>query len=311
MQTDKIFIIGSGAIGKALAVLLTLGGRPVTLIRGSVDDGSSRREQLSVVLEDGTVKRAEVEIATLSAFQALEGIVVLATKSYGNEGLSKILQEKAGISPLVLLQNGLGVEQPFLSKGFEHVYRGVLFVTSQTLEDKSVRFKPVSACPIGLIKGHSSQLAQIVEQLTTEHFRFKPESNIGRIIWKKAIINSVFNSVCPLLDTDNGVFYRYEAAFRIARRIISECIGIAREEGVLLDPGEVEESLLQISQSSDGQLISTLQDIRRKRSTEIETLNLEIARIARSRNKEAAVKETGLLGELTKLKADLSQQLAG
>jgi 2-dehydropantoate 2-reductase len=74
----------------------------------------------------------------------------------------------------------------------------------------------------------------------------------------------------------------------------------------LLDPAEVEENLLNISRSSDGQLISTLQDIRNKRRTEIETLNFEIVRIARSLGKENTVKETRLLGELTKLKADLN-----
>ena len=67
---------------------------------------------------------------------------------------------------------------------------------------------------------------------------------------------------------------------------------------------EVEKSLLQISKFSDGQEISTLQDIRNKRRTEIETLNPEIVRIARSLHKEEFVQKTKLLGELTRLKAE-------
>jgi 2-dehydropantoate 2-reductase len=131
------------------------------------------------------------------------------------------------------------------------------------------------------------------------------EKNIQPVIWKKAIINSVFNSICPLLETDNGVFHRDENVLAIARRVMAECIGIAAMEGISLSPDEVEESLLQISRSSDGQLISTYQDILNKRETEIETLNLEIAAIAKKWNKQNDIRETRLLGELTLLKSKL------
>jgi 2-dehydropantoate 2-reductase len=53
-------------------------------------------------------------------------------------------------------------------------------------------------------------------------------------------------------------------------------------------------------------LISTLQDIKMRRRTEIETLNFSIVNIARQLNKESWVTETKLLGELTKLKSDLT-----
>jgi len=51
----------------------------------------------------------------------------------------------------------------------------------------------------------------------------------------------------------------------------------------------------------------TLQDIKNRRETEIGTLNFEIVKIAKGMNKENLVMETGLLGELTKLKSDISR----
>ncbi|MFT2010498.1 ketopantoate reductase family protein [Pontibacter sp. 13R65] len=306
---ENIYIIGSGAIGKALAVFLKLADRKVTLIRGSVNDGSSKMEHLQVTIPGGANKEVTIKISTLAAYQKLEGIIVLTSKSYGNGHLAKALKEKIGNSPIVLLQNGLGVEQPFLKEDFPEVYRAVLFVTSQPVNAARIIFKPVSACPIGIIKGNNSMLSVIIRTLHTPDFQFKKESHIQRIIWKKAIINCVFNSVCPLLDTDNGIFHRDRKALEIAKRVIAECIAVAKEKNVFLGRGEVEESLLQISRSSDGQFISTLQDIRTKRRTEIETLNFEVVKIARSLKKEAAVKETMLLGELTKLKAELNYEL--
>ena len=61
--------------------------------------------------------------------------------------------------------------------------------------------------------------------------------------------------------------------------------------------------LLHISKTSDGQRISTYQDILHNRRTEIDTLNFAIAEIARKSNNIASVKETRLLGELIAAKS--------
>lgn len=61
-------------------------------------------------------------------------------------------------------------------------------------------------------------------------------------------------------------------------------------------------SLLLISRSSDGNFISTLQDIRSRRPTEIATLNLGIAGMAST---EDLVIQTNLLGRLILLKSQL------
>lgn len=304
-MNNHIYIIGSGAIGKTLAVFLKLQNRDVTLIRGSIDDGSSHAEHIQVVVDNSTELTADIQVSTLSNFHELDGIVVLANKSYGNEDLSRSLKDKINSSPVVIMQNGLGVERPFAGNDFPGVYRCVLFATCQAISGNRLRFKPVSDSPIGVIKGDHDSLHAIVEQLNNPIFPFKAEANIQPVIWKKAITNCVFNSVCPLLNIDNGVFHREEKALEMAKRIIDECIVIAKEEGIFLDAGEVVNRLLLISKSSDGQLISTLQDINNGKKTEIETLNFEIARIAKSLNKEDLVKETRLLGELTKLKSDL------
>lgn len=304
---DKIYIVGAGAIGKVLAVLLKPANKNVVILRGSIDDQSSYTEKIQVELHDKTTLEAEVEVSTLSNFTALHGIVVLTNKSYGNQHLSQVLSSKISNSPIVILQNGLGVEQAFIDHGFPEIYRCVLFATSQTIGENKLRFKPVSVSPIGTIKGNSDSLNIIVEQLNSDNFQFKAETNIETVIWKKAIVNSVFNSVCPLLEIDNGIFHRDEKTLAIAKRVIEECVAIAKETGVFLNIDEVVESLLLISKFSDGQLISTFQDIKNKRKTEIETLNFAIVNVAKKLNKEHMVAETKLLGELIKLKSELAQ----
>jgi len=299
---EPVYIIGAGAIGKVLAVCLINNGKKTFLLRGSVDNGESHRENIRVTLSSQEIIEAEVTIDVLSNYHSLEGLVVLCNKSYGNAALADALKDKIGQSPIVLLQNGLGVEQAFMD--FPSVYRCVLFATSQPVSDTKLHFKPVSVSPIGRIfGGDETTLGHIATLLNTPYFGFRAELDIQPVIWKKAIVNSVFNSVCSLLDTDNGIFHRNPQALQIAESLMAECLHVAEEQGVNLTLAEVIDTLLLISRSSDGQFISTLQDIRNHRPTEIATLNLAIAGMATT---EQAVIQTSLLGQLTLLKSQLS-----
>ncbi|MFI5163401.1 MAG: ketopantoate reductase family protein [Sphingobacteriales bacterium] len=299
---EPVYIIGAGAIGKVLAVCLGNAGKSAVLLRGSVDNGETHRENIRVTVSSRQIIEAEVTIDTICNYRGLEGLIVLCNKSYGNVALANALKEKIGSSPLVLLQNGLGVEQPFMD--FPAVYRGVLFVTSQPLSATDLNFKPVAVSPIGrIIGGDETSLRQVADVLNTPDFGFRAELDIQPIIWKKAIVNSVFNSVCPLLDTDNGIFHRNPQALQIAEGLVAECLGVAEQQGVHLNQAEVMGSLVMISQASDGQFISTLQDIRNRRPTEIATLNLAIAGMAAT---EQQISQTHLLGQLILLKSKIT-----
>ncbi|MBD2704950.1 2-dehydropantoate 2-reductase [Spirosoma sp. BT702] len=306
-----IYIIGVGAIGITLAVLLRQSGKEVILLRGR-PGAVPEAEETSLTVDDdgdGTTLTASIPIRTLDQVDRLSGLVLLTSKSFGNEELARLLRGKTGESPLVLLQNGLGIEAPFLEAGFPQVYRCVLLATSQVQALNTVRYKPVAPSPIGVIRGHESRLMALVEQLSTARFPFRAEREIQQTIWKKVIANCVFNAICSLLGVDNGIFYRDTSALALARQIIQECVRVAGEEGVVLNPPDIEQRLLQISQRSDGQLISTLVDINNGRVTEIGTLNLAVARLADRLGKPELASHTRLLGELTRLKSEVSRAL--
>jgi 2-dehydropantoate 2-reductase len=305
LNHDHIYIIGNGVIGKALAVALILNGRKATILRGSVDNQSSIIENIQVELENKIVE-AEVVVSSLSNFESLDGIILLTNKSFGNPALADKLKDKTSKSPIVFLQNGLHIENSFSDKGFSELYRCVLLATSESLENNKVRFKVVAPSPIGVIKGSDDVLQQIVKVLDTSIFSFRIEQDIQTIIWKKVISNCVFNSICPLLETDNGIFQRNEKVLQIAKTVIAECLLVAKEHGINLTMDIVLENILAISKMSDGQKISTYQDILNKRETEIETMNLAIAKSALAKG-NIAVPVTALLGQLVKIKSELSR----
>lgn len=299
---EKIFIVGAGAIGKALAVFLTLQKKPVVLLRASVDSSAGTEDPIEIELADGSTVKTSVSISSINHFQSLEGIIILTNKAFGNTDIASKLKGKLGQSPIVVLQNGLNVEEPFLND-FSGVYRCVLFATSQVISPDKVRFKPVSVSPVGIIKGDRSELDRIVEHIDSVYFKFGATDAIQTVIWKKVIANCVFNSICPLIDADNGIFHKNSEALNLAKLVTAECSAIARTRGIDLKENEIIETILMISKSSDGQLISTLQDIRNGRQTEIDNLNSAIVKIAEKLNLSHLVQTTDMLGRLIRLKS--------
>ncbi|MBV8278530.1 MAG: ketopantoate reductase family protein [Verrucomicrobia bacterium] len=305
---ETIYILGSGAVGFPLAAYLANAGRTVVAVRTSRKD--IPKSTINVTVQDGDNRvTAPIDTISLSNLTNLDGTVVITTKSYTNQAIAPLLKERKVTGPLVIMQNGVGIERPFLDAGFAAVCRCVLYVTSQPTSEFQFSFHPIIASPIGSIEGPEAELTKCVEQLSTDAFPFRAEANIQREIWKKAIINSVFNSICPLLDVDNGVFVRDEATANLARQLVKECITLTDRLNIGLSESEVMQQIIRISTGSK-QLISTLQDIRNGRQTEIESLNLEIARLGASLQPPLYLPQTELLGKIILAKSVLHRRAA-
>jgi 2-dehydropantoate 2-reductase len=278
---DPIYVLGSGAIGFPLAAYLTEAGRTVVAVRTSKHDVP--RGIVTVTLGDGAVRaRIPVETISLSRLTQVAGTIVVATKAYANDAVALQLVDKGAAGPVVVMQNGVSVERPFVDAGFPQVYRCVLYITSQSTSEYEFTVRPVTASPIGVFSGDDAALEGCVEELSTDGFPFRSEPDIHREVWKKAIVNVVFNSICPLLEVDNGIFIRDAEAASMAMDLVRECVTLAARLDLGLGEEELMEQVLRISRASDGQLISTLQDLRTGRETEMESLNLELVRVAAS-----------------------------
>ena len=301
MKKDKIYIVGSGAIGKALAVFLKLENKDVILVRGSVDHVPAKEILITVTNQDNQKFQQRIMTTTFSHLTSINGIVVIATKAFANAELARKLKNIKGDFSIVLLQNGLNIEKPF--EFFDRIYRCVLFSGGQVANDYGVAFKMVAPSLVGNIQGRNSNLDKIVNQINTSYFSFKSDSNILKHVWNKVIINCAFNSICPLLEIDNGIFHRNAEAAKLAKIIIEECVVLANKYEIALDPKEIAKDLMMISKHSEGQLVSTYQDIKNKRRTEIESLNLEISRLADEVGISELVTTTKLLGKIIQIKS--------
>jgi 2-dehydropantoate 2-reductase len=306
--SEKICILGAGAIGMALAVNLLRNGRSVAAVRTSNSNYAWETIQVSVECDQSLTIEAPLEMVSLSKLDRLgAGTIVITAKATANRFLASELRDKKSSGPIVIMQNGIGVESPFINAGFPDIYRCVLYATSQEQQQNCFRFRSVAASPIGTLIGDTQKLSHLVTQLSTPKFQFRVEERIKEEIWKKAIMNAVFNSVCPLLEVDNGIFCRDKMVAEIALGIIEETVEVTKRIGLNLETKGLMEQLLMISKRSDGQLISTLQDLKNGNETEIDFLNLEIARIAGEMTPKIAVGKTKILGELIAIKSRLKR----
>ena len=310
--SDKIYILGAGAIGMALAVNLLRNGRSVAAVRTSNSNYSGEAVQVSVECDQSLTIEAPLEMVSLSKLDRLgAGTIVITAKATANRFLASELRDKKSSGPIIIMQNGIGVESPFIEAGFPDVYRCVLYATSQEQQENFIRFRSVAASPIGTVIGDTQKLNRLVTQLSTPKFQFRVEKRIKEEIWKKAIMNAVFNSVCPLLEVDNGIFCRDKMVATIALEIIEETVQVTKRIGLDLETKGLMEQLLKISERSDGLLISTLQDLNNGHETEIDFLNLEIARIAGEMTPKIPVSKTKILGELISIKSRLKRSRKG
>lgn len=300
-----IYIIGAGAVGLSLAAYLTLAGRDVILLRARPCATGLGLMEVTVRDSDGIGAQATLRMGRLDECDSIEGVIVIAAKTHANEAIARGLAMKDVRGPIVLMQNGIGIERPFTDSGSSPVFRSVLYMSSQKTAEDQVIFRQISPSPIGVVRGDPEALPAYVCELTTPQFSFRAEPDIERHVWKKVIVNAVFNSICPLLNADNGVFVRSSAAASLAQEIAGECVPLSNRYGVLLTVPEIMEQVMAISRGSQGVLISTLQDINHRRPTEIDAINLELARMAGALIPPLAVPKTSMLGHLVATKSAL------
>lgn len=303
IKAKTIYIIGAGTIGLSLAAHLAKAGRQVILGRAS--DPDVLPGPVTVQVKDASQGdiRARVDAVSLAKLADIDGIVIVTAKAYANQVIADQLKAKNTRSAIVVMQNGIGVEEPFRQANFPNIYRCVLYSGGEKTGAYAANFKSIASSPIGSIEGDEETLHACVEQLSTPGFPFHAETGIQAEIWKKGITNAVFNAICPLLEIDNGIFFRDSHAADLAANIISECVVVAKALGIDLSEQALMDTVLAISRGTDGQLASTLLDIRNHRETEIAFLNLEIARVADSLSQSVDVGNTRLLGELVRIKA--------
>jgi 2-dehydropantoate 2-reductase len=218
--------------------------------------------------------------------------------------LSTVLQQYEFINRrthwMVILQNGIGNEDAFRS--YFEKERIIRIVTSHgaLLEDFGrVRhtgkgFTKIGAPYIlecspegqnGLQKG----LKNLKSLLDSAGLETDIADDIVLWIWEKAIVNIGINPLGALTRLNNGDLLKNPELRRLMKHAVIEAVKIAQSEGIDLDQERCIKMTHETARKTKDNINSMLQDILKKKRTEIDFMNGKIVELAESSGIEVPI----------------------
>ncbi len=227
----NILVYGAGAIGGYLGSRLLLNGHQVTML--------DRREMADVINAGGiSLKEAgNIEHAAPTAVITMEealadndqiDLIIIGLKSYdlplALEHLSQICPASARI---LTVQNGIGVEQPFIDHfGAERIIAASL-TTPVSKEEQNVLVIERSDRGLGLAPALPGQeIDRWVSLFQDSGIATEGLSDFQSMKWSKALLNMVANATSAILSMTPEDIYRSDSSYNLEVRMLREMLSV-------------------------------------------------------------------------------------
>ena len=276
----KISVIGSGAMGILIAMKLNETEKNVSLI-ATKETAEEIKKRGTIIVEGITEIQNEIKIDDEISNADWH---ILAVKNYH---LDDIIPElKKYKSNILTCQNGLKAIRKLSTEIDEQRVVGmVTSVGSTVIERGHVRHTGEGYTKIGEINGEKSErVLRIVKKFNNAGIKTEITENLEGEIWLKSIVNSAINPVTAIANKKNGALIEGVLNER-ARKICEEGMKVAEKCEILLPENPWKKTMEIITLTSDNES-SMLQDVKKGRKTEIDSINGEISRLGKNKNVE-------------------------
>ncbi len=276
----KIAVIGAGAMGSIFGGLLKEAGEDVTFVdiyKEHMDKVA--KDGLSIELPNGESKTIRgIKTATSTEGLPKMDLIVIFVKSTVTEEAAKEAKALVKEDTLFLtLQNGLGNGEKIAEVvGEEKVLLGVTTCGGTFLGPGKVRFAGKGDTYIGGLKVGEERVKPVVEAFNKAGLPTYYRSDVIGLVWDKLFVNVTINPVTAITGLKNGELLSYEETKALMKGLVYEAVKVAEKRGVKRDPEEVYQHALKVAEKTAKNISSMLQDIMKKRKTEIETINGKI-----------------------------------
>ena len=286
----RVLVVGAGAIGSVLGGFLAKAGHDVTLLGRAWHLDVVKRQGLNIT---GLWGEHVVRLATVTAREEFADAtpfdwVFVCVKAHQTAEVAEWLP--AVIAPqtcLCAFQNGLGNYET-LSRVVapERVALGrVIFGVE--LQPGVVR---VTVCADDVLIGAidprfpREQVVALAATLQESGVPARATASILTDLWAKVLYNCALNGLSTVLEVSYGRLLKHPAAVRIMEAVIEEAYRAADARHIALKPATAQayRELLfgRLIPDTAAHQSSMLQDVRRGKPTEIESLNGAIVRLA-------------------------------
>ncbi len=272
----KIAILGAGAMGSLYGGPLSQNNDVwfIDVWKEHVD--KINKEGLKIKFEENIVVY-NPKAASSSQGIGKADLVIIFVKSTNTEEALKNNNELFGEDTIVLtLQNGYGNDNdilPYVKK--ENLVIGTSACGATVLGPGYVLQAGIGVTTIGVLDGVSLKKAKILANvLDSAGFECLVTENIMETVWSKLLVNIGLNGVLAMLDMRNGFMAESRAAYDIALELLKEAALVASAEGYDFDYNQIAKKYYIDGAKVVGKNIcSMLQDVRKKRKTEVERIN--------------------------------------
>ncbi len=306
-ETARVLIYGAGAIGSFIGYLLSdpsqsIGSKikNVALIGRKGHMQKIDADGLRVEYPEGSellrFKYCFTDLNDLIASDFHPKMVIVCVKTYS---LQKVCEELVGSGVLqgrlkeacfLLLMNGMGNRETFdkaihLAPG--RVLEGITSIGVRFAGDGLIELKGRGKTVI-----EDRAPPEIRQFLKTgfegKDFEIEFAGDFKKHQWDKLFVNSVINPITALTGQKNGIVLS-ENLRSAVQSIVRESVSVARKEGIDAGFESVLEVVYSVAEKTSRNTSSMLQDVQKKRTTEIDSINGYIIRLARKHSIEVPV----------------------
>jgi 2-dehydropantoate 2-reductase len=277
----KIAVIGPGAVGCLLAVSLAEAGEDVHLVDYRPERVALLQKQGIRLQTLGGVSRLIPVPCWLPAGVGPCHLAIMAVKAHQTAAAAPALPLLLAPGGLALsLQNGLGnLEEMARVVGPERLVAGITYLGVTRQAEGQILYAGQGEVIIGAPPGSTvpdAEIAGLVALCQRAGFKCRSTADIRVLLWDKLMINAGINPLTALLRVPNGALPELPEAWALAVAAAAEVQAVARVQGLTVT-GDPEERLRQVCRATAKNRSSMLQDILAGRSTELESLNAQVA----------------------------------
>lgn len=278
----KIVVVGSGAMGSLFAAFLTRSKEELWLLCKNKEDAA--KINASGISLEGVSGAWQAKVKTTTDIEAIgkADLALICVKAFNTKSAVEQIKPLLGQNTKILtLQNGIGnVEIISEIAGEQRVIAGVTSQGATLIETGKIRHAGHGETIIGAIDGKTPvELRAIREIFNKAGLETKMSRDIKSPIWSKLIINVGINALTAITRLPNGRLTEYEGAKRILRDAVGEAARIAKRKRIKLIFDDPLAKVEAVCEGTSDNLSSMLQDVLRKKRTEIDFINGVIVRL--------------------------------
>lgn len=288
----NILIVGPGAMGCLFAALLQ---KAVTALKKDAHqiilldknpDRAAKINKIGLTVE-GISGNWKIHVKTTADIKTIQktDLIILCVKAYDTKEAVTCIKPIVTNDTLVLtLQNGVGnIETISDIIGPEAVIGGVTNLGATLLNTGCVRHAGKGETVIGRIDGKVPvEIRTIREIFNKAGLDLKISRDITGLLWSKLIINVGINALTAITRLRNGKLTEFEGTHKILKDAVTEAVKVAKRKRIKLIYDDPLAKVEAVCEATGSNVSSMLQDVLKKKKTEIDYINAVIIRQAQS-----------------------------